>query len=208
MSRVNLEDLFGQTLKERIDSENTPRVLAEFVRSPQCKEFNDWHAEITRGQRLVSKPDPEHPNTSLNLPMHVSTKEYNDTFKRCTSNMIEMKKYSIDKLLKLDTNEAVSLLNDFCGTRVGFHLRERLASKGGKYLEIVKEDIEKYGVEQFHLSKNSVIRLFQIKKVEALIKRGNAHDDYVSSYNYYRQLVGMLKSQKYKQAVDMLTSKK
>ncbi len=192
-NKRKLEDLCGDTLRDAIDHETDVQTLIEFVASHHCKEAEQYYKNLTAGRDLVYVPVPEHPDEEVALPFGVSPYEYYEEWNRRVERWIRMKERAVDRLLALDIDATVGLLEHFCGLEVDFYLREKLVSKRTAYHNVVQRNIEEFAVKRLGLSRNPIKRFYQERKIEGHIREGRVHHRHAADYQYYRKVIDMLK---------------
>lgn len=192
-NKRKLEDLYGDTLRDAIDHEMNVQTLIEFVTSHHCREAEQYYEKLTRGRDLVHMPVPGHRDEEIALPMDVSPDEYLEEWNQRTERWVRMKKRAVNRLLTLNIDAAAIILGHFCGLEVDFYFRENLVSKRTAYHNIVRRDIKEFAVEKLGLSRNPIVRFFQERKSQRLIREKRAHHRYAADYQYYRKVRDMLK---------------
>lgn len=183
----------NEVLDNPFSQETNAQNLLRFITDHQCKEAEEFYEGLLeKGANLVRKPAWGYSDQTILLPRDVSPQFYERGRKKIAMQWVEMKKKAVDRLLDLDADKAASLLGNFCGYIVDFHIRKGLINKRPEYCSFIEQEVIKLA-DKMGLSGNILVRRLQEGRLQRQITTQKGHPDLIAKHKYYFDLKTLLK---------------
>lgn len=187
--KVPVNEVWDNPFSQETNAQN----LLRFITDHHCKEAEEFYEGLLEGHDdLIHKPEPGYSDRTILLPRDVSPEFFATGWKKRVMQWVERKKKAVDRLLDLDADKAASLLGNFCGYIVDFHIRKGLINKRPECRSLIEQEVTKLA-DKMRLSGNILVRRLQEGRLQRQITTQKGHPDVIAEHKYYFDLKTLLR---------------